>query len=557
MFTRLRRPRRERDLEAVIGALSRSQTVIEFEPDGTIITVNENFLRTFGYAPQDIVGKHHGMLVDASYRASSDYREFWAALRRGESSSGIFKRLGKDGREIWIQATYNPVLDAAGRPLKVIKFAVDTTAEAESRQRLRAALDKIASNVMVADADGRIVYMNDAVTEMFRAHAAEIRKQLPAFEPEEVLGSSFEAFHRAPALQRSLVGALRETHCAEFRLGELAIKLILIPVLDDAGRRLGTVAQWIDRSAEVATEEEVRLALQAARDGDLTRRIATGGRGGFFASLAREINGILETHADLVRAAQRASAAVTRGASEISRGNMDLSHRTERAAASLGEAASAMQQVTASARLTADRAALARELSAAASATAENGGHAALEAVAAMQRIAAASAQISRIIGVIDDIALQTNLLALNAAVEAARAGEHGLGFAVVAAEVRSLALRGAEAAKEIKTLLGTTVGKVEHGAILVDAAGRILDEIVTAVRKVAEVVSEIADASARQCGGIEQASAAVVSMEHSTPENAALMAQAVAAAESLLEQAQQLSGMMARFRVDAGVAGA
>jgi methyl-accepting chemotaxis protein len=445
----------------------------------------------------------------------------------------------------------DPLSSALGQVREALRSkSLDNSRSDTDVTRIRVALDKVASNVMVADADGEIVYMNEAVTAMFRSNATQIRTQLPNFDPERVLGSNFDGFHKMPSHQRNLLGSLRGTHTVEIRLGTSVLKIIGSPVVDSAGQRLGTVVQWVDRSAEVSTEAEVQTVVKAASDGDLSQRISMEGKSGFFASLATGINSLLDTTSTLVREVQQATGEVSGSADEISKGNMNLSQRTEEQASSLEETASSMEQMTSTVRQNADNAAQANQLAAAARLQAEKGGAVVSEAVAAMQGINAASSKIADIIGVIDEIAFQTNLLALNAAVEAARAGEQGRGFAVVASEVRSLASRSAEAAKEIKGLIQDSVGKVAQGSKLVDQSGQTLSEIVASVKKVTDIVSEIAAASQEQASGIDQVNKAVTSMDEVTQQNAALVEQAAAAAESLMDQAQQLNDMMARYNV-------
>jgi methyl-accepting chemotaxis protein len=261
--------------------------------------------------------------------------------------------------------------------------------------------------------------------------------------------------------------------------------------------------------------------------------------------------------AGVIRAMSIAAAEVRTGADEISRGNLDLSQRTEEQASSLQETAASMEQMTAMVKSNADNAAQANQLAAAAREQAERGGKVVGSAVAAMQEINVASKRIADIIGVIDDIAFQTNLLALNAAVEAARAGEQGRGFAVVASEVRNLASRSAGAAKEIKILIQDSVTKVSDGARLVDDSGKVLGEIVTGVKKVTDVMAEIAASSMEQAAGIEQVNKAVTSMDTVTQQNAALVEQASAAAHTLTEQAANLTELIARYRLDKGTVAA
>ena len=250
-----------------------------------------------------------------------------------------------------------------------------------------------------------------------------------------------------------------------------------------------------------------------------------------------------------------AAAEVQTGAEEISKGNTNLSQRTEEQASSLEETASSMEEMTSTVKQTADNAGQANQLAMAARQQAEKGGAVVSAAVTAMGGINVASKKIADIIGVIDEIAFQTNLLALNAAVEAARAGEQGRGFAVVATEVRNLAGRSATAAKEIKALIQDSVARVDEGSKLVDESGRTLEEIVSAVKKVTDIVAEIAAASREQSSGIEQVNKAVMQMDESTQQNAALVEQATAASQAIVEQAQSLNGMIARYQVGEGSA--
>jgi methyl-accepting chemotaxis protein len=246
------------------------------------------------------------------------------------------------------------------------------------------------------------------------------------------------------------------------------------------------------------------------------------------------------------------SGTVTLAAEELATGNADLSQRTEAQAASLEQTASSMDQLTATVAQNADRARSANRLAIGASDVATKGGNVVRGVVTTMSSITASSRRIADIIGVIDGIAFQTNILALNAAVEAARAGEQGRGFAVVATEVRSLAHRSAEAAREIKDLIGASVAKVEEGSVLVAEAGTTIDAIVHAVRQVTDIMADITTATDEQSAGISQVNQAVVQMDAATQQNAALVEEAAAAAESMQEQAKQLTTTVAAFKLDA-----
>ena len=301
------------------------------------------------------------------------------------------------------------------------------------------------------------------------------------------------------------------------------------------------------------TQDVVKVAVE----GDLTARIDTTDKQGELRKLAESINSLLTSVGDIVAKVKGAATEVHRGAEEISSGNANLSQRTEQQSSSLEQTASSMEEMTSTVKQNADNAGQANQLATAARDQAEKGGMVVGKAVKAMTEINESSKKIADIIGVIDEIAFQTNLLALNAAVEAARAGEQGRGFAVVATEVRSLAGRSATAAKEIKGLIQDSVKKVEDGSVLVTQSGQTLEQIVASVKKVSDIVAEIAAASREQSSGIEQVNRAVMQMDEMTQQNAALVEEATAASQSMADQARDLNQMMNRYRLDPAHKGA
>ena len=614
--------------------------------------------------------------------------------------------------------------------------AIDRLSAAQStadlNRCLKLGLDHIATNVMIADNERNIVYMNAAVTDMLERAESDVRKVLPNFNVSRILGSNMDQFHKNPSHQRSLLAGFTGTHRAQIQVGTRTFALTANPVIDEQGERLGSVVEWQDRTEEAAAEKDISALVEAAAAGDLSQRISLENKSGFTHDIAANINAMLDSittplnvvadylkriangdmppritddykgeflalrrnmnatigilngfidsihyvtaehdkgdvdqmidasrfegaykimaqgvnamvdghindnkktlacikefgegnfdaplerfpgkkvfinetieqvrthlkalmadtsmlsqaaldgriqtradagkhHGDFRRIVEGINAtletivtpiivvnaaidSINTAAREISAGNADLSHRTEQQAASLEETAASMEELASTVKQNAENAGHARQMAVTASDVAIKGGSVVQQVVATMSAINESARKIVDIISVIDGIALQTNILALNAAVEAARAGEQGRGFAVVASEVRNLAQRSAAAAKEIKALISDSVEKVEDGSKLVGEAGKTMDEIVASVKRVTDIMSEIAAASTEQSSGIGQVNQAITQMDEVTQQNAALVEQAAAAAESLEEQASTLSETMSQFRIN------
>nr|MBV6631145.1 PAS domain-containing protein [Oceanococcus sp. HetDA_MAG_MS8] len=782
------------DFEGQISAISKSQAVIEFDLDGKILSANENFLEAMGYDESELIGRHHRMFVSSDTASSKEYENFWAQLRIGQFQAGEFKRRAKDGSEVWIEATYNPIYGLDGRPYKVVKYATvvtdrvresqalkhvvseaaeiaasedlsrrlreheDCTAVNElvsvvngllqtlhqnhqreqsvaaSNLRIRAALDNVTTNVMIADNDRRIIYMNSAVRrmmreaesdiqkelkgfdmaslegtcidsfhknpdhqarmisrlqeayhteirlggrtfaliaspvidadderlgtvvewrdrtaelkleaeiearaerereiadenlrirnaldnvstnvmiadndrrityinrslfDMFTRAEADLRKDFPQFDVRKVLGSCIDIFHKNPVHQQRMIENMIDTHRAQIVVGGRAFNLTVSPILNDSGERRGTVVEWLDRKAEMAIENEVKEIVQNAVMGDFSMRLTTENKTGFLHALASGLNKLLDTNekafgellgllshlakgdlrtrvniegagvfsqlrdeanatldqlTNLVAQIRQSADSIDTSSREIAIGNSDLSQRTEEQAASLEETAASMEELTTTVQQNADNARQANQLAAGASEVAVKGGDVVRKVVVNMESISEASRKIADIISVIDSIAFQTNILALNAAVEAARAGEQGRGFAVVATEVRSLAQRSADAAKEINRLITDSVERVKTGKGLVDHAGETMGEIVSSVQKVTDIMAEITAASQEQSNGISQVNQAITQMDDVTQQNAALVEESAASAKSMEQQAEALVGMVQVFKLD------
>jgi len=839
------------DLLGQVEALRKSHAVIEFTLDGIIVDANQNFLDTMGYPLDQVKGQHHSMFVEPEYKESKEYSAFWDALKRGEFQADEFKRNGKGGKEVWLQASYNPILDQNGNPYKVIKYASDITEQTRlfhEASRMQGALTESATavmmvdrdlkitylnratsqllkslesvmkgiwpdfvatdefmmgkciddfhrnpahqrkilddpsnlpyqtrikigdntielnvsaimdadgnyvgsslewdnisdqvkaddaiarmegamagsatatmmvdrdllitymnpatdilltnllpvlqgiwpdfeassdymigkciddfhrnpahqrkilddpnnlpyqtkiklgdrtvalnvaaimdannnyvgsslewaditaqvkaeteigrlvsatqgmtvNLMMADPDGVINYMNPAVEKMLRHREKEIQTVLPNFAVDKVIGSNYDSFHANPAHQQKLLQPENLPYTSNIRVANLSFTLTAIPLYDENKNHLGSAVEWTDTTESVAAQQQVENLIEQAVQGNLSERINAEEFDGFMKNLSESINLMLDTvveplsncqsvltemaagnlqktmqgdyngaFADLqsainttidnlrnmVSEIMESSSHVSTSSREISQGNTDLSQRTEEQASSLEETASSMEELTATVKENSDAAIKANQLSETTMQQAESGGKVVEDAIVAMKEINNASREISDIIGVIDEIAFQTNLLALNAAVEAARAGDQGRGFAVVAAEVRNLAQRSASAAKDIKSLISNSVDKVNQGTELVNDSGQKLSEIVESVRNVTGLVSEIANASEEQANGIEEVNQAITQMDNMTQQNSALVEQAAAAAEALTEQAGNMLELMSFFK--------
>jgi methyl-accepting chemotaxis protein len=420
---------------------------------------------------------------------------------------------------------------------------------AAQNARVRQALDKVSTGVVLADADHRVIYANEAAQAMFSRCAARIRHELPAFDPN-LTGQAVYELSKAPREQRQMIESLHSSDMQDIQLGGYTFHVVTNPVVNDAGERLGTVQEWTDRSPEVAVQAELQNMLGATLQGDLSQRIELAGKSGFFQRISHGVNELAENLTTVVSSAKSAAAEFFRGADEISEGNTNLSRRTEAQAASLEETASSMEELTSTVKQNGDNSAQANKYAIQARDLADKGGRVVIEAIRAMETLSEASKRIAEIISVVDETAFQTNLLALNAAVEAARAGEHGRGFAVVASEVRNLAGRSAASAKQIRALIQDSVARVDHGSALVAESGQTLQEIVRAVKKLADLVAEIDAAGREQTGGIEQINLAITQLDQATQENAALVEQISAASKSVRDQAGALNQLMAGYRV-------
>lgn len=535
------------DKANIFDAVSASQAVIEFDLKGTILAANENFCAALGYAREEIVGRHHSLFCEKSVAESPAYREFWKRLGAGTFDAGTYKRVAKGGRDIWIQASYNPVF-RSGKPYKVVKIAADITLAKERAIEDAGKLEALSRSQAVIEfkPSGEILTANEnfckttgyALDEIVgRHHRIFCRK-------DYVVTSEYETFWKRLSVGEFIANEFVRV-AKDGR--EIWIQAAYNPIVDSSGRVTKVVKFATDVTERMTAIGQINQGLAHLAQGDLRSRLEEP----FVPSmeeLRSNFNSAIGKLEDTIRHIGDSAIAIAEASGEISGSTETFSKRTEQQAASLEETAAALEEITTAVADSTRRASEANELVATTKSGAEASGVIVGQAVAAMGEIEKSSREISNILGVIDDIAFQTNLLALNAGVEAARAGEAGKGFAVVAQEVRELAQRAATAAKEIKALILISDNLVRNGVDLVGKTGDALETIVIHVADIDANVRAIADAAREQSVGLKEINVAVNGLDQATQQNAAMAEETTAACSALATQAGVLREQLARF---------
>ncbi|PQO47494.1 PAS domain-containing protein [Blastopirellula marina] len=501
------------DFAGQIDAIGKSQAVIEFNMDGTVIRANQNFLSTLGYSAPEIVGQHHRMFVDEEYSRSREYQEFWARLDRGEYDSGEYKRIGKGGKEIWIQASYNPIRDLSGKPYKVVKYATDVTAQKLQSADFAGQIDAIGKSQAVIEfnMDGTIIRANKNFLDAV------------GYTESDLAGQHHRMFVDADyARTRDYQDFWNRLNKGEYDSGEY--------------KRIGKGGKeiWIQASYNPILDLNGKPYKVVKYASDITRQV----------NLRQDMAQLIT---DVIENANQFS----ESAGSVSETSQTLAQGAQTQSAAVEEISASTQELISSISGIRDRSAETNRLAVDTNQIAVEGGHAVTKSGEAMDLIKASSEQISEIIQVISEIASQTNLLALNAAIEAARAGEHGLGFAVVADEVRKLAERSSDAAKEISSLIKESTARVNNGVELSAQAGNALQKIVAAVESTSGKITEIASAADEQMNMANEVYGAIQQVADVTEQATAASEELAASAEELGAQATTLRDLVENFNTE------
>ncbi|MGB6839473.1 MAG: methyl-accepting chemotaxis protein [Candidatus Sulfotelmatobacter sp.] len=566
-------------------AIGRTQAVIEFQMDGTIVDANEIFLKALGYTLEEIKGKHHGMFVDEAYRQSGDYREFWAKLNRGEPQTGDHRRISKSGKEVWIYGCYNPIMGPDGKALKVVKYATDITEQVKAKNemaRVQCMMENAPTNFIFADLDMKVQYLNPASSKTLLS----LEKYLPV-RASEIIGQSIDIFHKDPSHQRRMLANDKNLpHRAKIQLGPETLDLLVSAIYDKDKKYAGAMLTWDIITEKLATEKKVQEAAErekrmaeelnskvesilavvsAAARGDLTQEIPVRGTdaigqmgeglGKFFTDLRQSIGGIGESAVNLSAASEElttVSQQMSANAEETSAQTKVVSSATLQVSQNLQTVATGAEEMGASIKEIAKNATEAAKVATSAVKVAET-------ANATVSKLGDSSTEIGQVIKVITSIAQQTNLLALNATIEAARAGEAGKGFAVVANEVKELAKETAKATEDISRKIEAIQTDTKAAVDAIGTISEVINQINGISSTIATAVEErnaTTNEMARNIGEAARGSGEITSNISGVSEAAASTSRGAddtqKAAQGLVETSRILRDLVGKFNIGA-----
>jgi methyl-accepting chemotaxis protein len=552
------------ELQAIHAALNRVQAVIEFDLEGRILHANENFLRVLGYTLADVQGRHHSMFCEPEYAASAAYKQFWANLGAGEYNHGEFKRITKDGREVWINASYNPILDIDGKPYKVIKFATDIT---DTRMRNAEYEGKVsaiskAQAVIEFDMQGHVLTANDNFLSVMGYYIEDIKGEHHRMFVEGDYATSADYKRFWQKLNRGEFDGGRYKRIGNNKK-TIWIQATYNPIMDLNGKPYKIVKFATDITEQVNLEESVAARAEAdgakikrllesverAAAGDLTSKIEVEGDeplDHLAEGISKMIADLRKVIGDVVTEANGLADAST----TIAERSNGVANGTQALGATVEQMNASIDGLTSSINVIANNTADADTLAKSTQYEAEAGARAVAKSIEAMDLINRSSEDIGEIVKVISEIANQTNMLAFNAAIEAARAGEHGLGFSVVADEVRKLAERSSQATKEISKLINESVKRVSAGSEISRQASDAFDKIVAGVAKTTAAISDISKATNEQLLTAREVSTAVQYIAEEAEKSAAACDSIARSVEGLNDRAGNLNQTVAGFVV-------
>ena len=504
------------EFEGKVAAISKAQAVIEFNLDGTIITANNNFLNVLGYELDEVVGKHHRIFCENSYSKSDEYKDFWAKLNKGEYDAGEYKRITKNGDDVWIQATYNPILDVEGNPIKVVKFASDITEAYKAKtvnKRYSSMMENMPVNSLFCDIDLNVRYMNPSskrTLEMLEQH-------LPV-KVSDIIGGSIDVFHKDPAHQRKILSDPKNLPFrSEITIGPEFVDLLATAIYDENGKQLGSMITWGVISEQKKTE------IREAKINEIMENTLN-----LIAENAETLGSASVELSAIANQITSTSAETTSQATSIASAADELSSNVSTVAASAEEMSFSVIEISQSAQDAAKIGAEAVNVATNASVT--------------INELGESSQEIGKVIRTITSIAQQTNLLALNATIEAARAGEAGKGFAVVANEVKELAKQTATATEDISEKIESIQKSTKDAISSIEQIGDIISKIndnqttiASAVEEQTATINEVA----RNSGEVAKSSGEIAENISNLSNGAQIASEG---AEQTLEASQELA---------------